>query len=33
MLRYRLRAQDRTWFPRPEDMNHTLHALLIQRGV
>ena len=33
MLRYRLRAQDRTWFPRPEDMNPTLHALLIQRGV
>ena len=33
MLRYRLRAQDRVWFPRPEDMNPTLHALLIQRGV
>jgi len=33
MLKYRLRENDRTYFPCPEDMNPTLHALLIQRGI
>lgn len=33
MLRYRLRESERSPFPRPSDMNPTLHALLIQRGV
>ncbi len=33
MLRYRLRETVRAPFPCPEDMNPTLHALLIQRGV
>ena len=33
MLRYRLRESDRKPFPCPKDMNPTLHALLVQRGV
>lgn len=33
MLRYRWRETERNWFPRPEAMNPTLHALLIQRGI
>lgn len=33
MLRYRLRESERSPFPRPADMNPTLHALLIQRGI
>ena len=33
MLRYRLRQAERAYFPRPDDMNPTLHALLIQRGI
>ena len=33
MLRYRLRQEERAYFPRPDDMNPTLHALLIQRGI
>ena len=33
MLRYRLREINRTYFPRPEGMSATLHALLIQRGI
>ncbi|MBQ9951529.1 MAG: single-stranded-DNA-specific exonuclease RecJ [Clostridia bacterium] len=33
MLRYRLRESTRSPFPCPEDMNPTLHALLVQRGV
>lgn len=33
MLRYRLRESNRSPFPCPDDMNPTLHALLVQRGV
>ena len=33
MLKYRLRENERTYFPCPADMNPTLHTLLIQRGV
>ena len=33
MLRYRLREAERAYFPRPDGMNPTLHALLIQRGI
>ena len=33
MLRYRLRESNRTPFPCPADMNPTLHALLVQRGI
>ncbi len=33
MLRYRLREAARHPFPCPADMNPTLHALLVQRGI
>lgn len=33
MLNYRLREGERAYFPRPEGMSPTLHALLIQRGI
>lgn len=33
MLRYRLREAERKPFPCPPDMNPTLHALLVQRGI
>ena len=33
MLNYRMREGERAYFPRPEGMSPTLHALLIQRGI
>ena len=33
MLRYRLREAERAYFPCPDGMNPTLHALLVQRGI
>ena len=33
MLKYRLRENERTYFPCPADMNPVLHTLLIQRGI
>lgn len=33
MIRYRLRESTRTYFPCPEGMDRTLHALLMQRGI